>query len=141
MSKNRIVILYLLMLVGHVAHVFEEVWGQFWLMEAIYGTGWFLAVNWVLFCIPVVIFYFILQEKRPAYYLGMAYAGIMILNGIGHNVATILTGRYFGGFAGGYTGIAFLLVGPPMLYYLWKMRLFGSIRLQGDTTSQPNRTH
>lgn len=119
MSKNRVVIFYLLMLVGHVAHVFEEVWGRFWLMDAVYGMGWFLVVNWVLFCIPTAIFYFVLQEKRWAYYLGMIYAGIMIANGIGHNAATILTGRYFGGFAGGYTGIGLALAGLPMLYYLW----------------------
>jgi hypothetical protein len=120
MSKNEIVILYLLMLAGHVAHVLEEIWGRFWLMEAVYGMGWFLVLNWVLFCIPMVIFYFVLQEKRWAYYLGMTYAGSMILNGLGHNAATILSGRYFNGFAGGYTGIGFLILGPLLIYHLGK---------------------
>ena len=122
MNQNRIVALYLLILVGHVAHVFEEVWARFWPMQAVYGLGWFLVANWVLFCIPVVAFCFILQKKRWAYYLGVIYAGVMILNGLGHNVATILTGRYFGGFAGGYTGIAFLIVGPLLIQFLRKGR-------------------
>jgi hypothetical protein len=106
------------MLVGHVAHFLEEAWGQFWLIDAFYGLGWFLVANWVLFCIPVVVFYFVLHEKRWAFCLSMIYAGIMILNGVGHNIATIVTGRYFGGFAGGYTGIGLLLIGPPMIHYL-----------------------
>jgi hypothetical protein len=29
----------------------------------------------------------------------------MALQGIGHIVATFITGKYFGAFAGGYTGI------------------------------------
>ena len=52
--------------------------------------------------------------------MSMIYAGIMILNGLGHNVGAVVTGRYFDGFAGGYTGIAFVLIGPVMIYYLRK---------------------
>jgi hypothetical protein len=102
-----------------VAHIFEEVWGGFWLMKHVFGLGWFLVVNWILFCIPVMIFYFVLREKRWAYYLSFVYAGIMIANGVGHNIATIITGRYFDGFAGGYTGIGLLLAGPSVIYLLW----------------------
>jgi hypothetical protein len=120
MPSNRVILFYLLMLLAHVAHVFEEVWGRFWLMDAVYGLGWFLVVNWVLLCIPVVFFYFVMQAKRWAYYLSMIYAGVMIVNGIGHNVATIVTGRYFGGFAGGFSGIALVLIGLPMLCRLRK---------------------
>ena len=120
MPSNRVILFYLLMLLAHVAHVFEEVWGRFWLMDAVYGLGWFLVVNWVLLCIPVVFFYFVMQAKRWAYYLSMIYAGVMIVNGIGHNVATIVTGRYFGGFAGGFSGIALVLIGLPMLCSLRK---------------------
>jgi len=120
MNHSKVIILYLLMLVGHVAHILEETWGRFWLLDAFFGLGWFLVVNWVLFCIPVVFFYFVLHEKRWAFYLSMIYAGIMILNGVGHNVATIVTGKYFGGFAGGYAGIGLLLIGPPMIHYLRK---------------------
>jgi hypothetical protein len=118
MNNSKIVLLYLLMLVGHVAHILEEIWGRFWLIDAFFGLGWFLVANWVFFCIPVVVFYSVLHEKRWAFYLGMIYAGIMTLNGVGHNIATIVTGSYFGGFAGGYTGIGLLLIGPPMIHHL-----------------------
>ncbi|MFQ6102327.1 MAG: hypothetical protein ACE5OS_14005 [Anaerolineae bacterium] len=120
MDKSRVVLLYLLMLVGHVAHVLEEVWGRFWLIDAVCGLGWFLVANWVLFCIPVVLFYFVLRGKRWAFHASMIYASIMLLNGVGHNVATIVTGRYWGGFAGGYTGVGLLFVAPPMIHYLRK---------------------
>ena len=122
MVRNAAVPLYLLMLAGHVAHVFEETWGRFWLIGAVYGLGWFLAANWALFCVPVALFYFILRGKRWAYSLSMVYAGVMILNGIGHNTATLVTGRYFDGFAGGATGIVVALIGLPMIYTLRKER-------------------
>jgi hypothetical protein len=118
-KRNRIVLLYLSMLVGHVAHVFEEVWGRFWMLNE-FGLGMYLAINWVLFCIPVFLFYFVLHNKRWAYILSIVYAGLMGLQGIGHNVATIITGKYFGGFAGGYTGVGLLMISLPMTYLLYK---------------------
>ena len=118
MNKNKVIVFYLLMLVGHVGHIFEETWGRFFLIDAVFGLGWFLVANWLLFCIPVVFFYFVLNDKPWAYYMSMAYAGIMILNGFAHTVAMITTGKYFDGFAGGYTGIGLLVIGPPMLSYL-----------------------
>jgi hypothetical protein len=108
------------MLTCQVAHVFEEVWGRFWLLDAFHSLAVFLLANWVLFCIPVVLFYFVLSGKRWAYHLSMIYAGMMTLNGLGHCVGLAVTGRYFDGFAGAYTGIALLLVGPAMIYQLRK---------------------
>lgn len=119
-TEKKIISLYLAMLAFHLAHVFEEIWGRFWLMNAAFGLGWFLACNWALFCIPLFIFYFLLAEKRWAYDLGIVYAGIMIINGIVHNAATIITKRYFDGFAGGYTGIGLIVIGIPLFYALWK---------------------
>jgi hypothetical protein len=118
MKNSKIISFYLLMLVGHVAHILEEIWGRFWLIDSFYGLGWFLVANWVLFCIPVIFFYFVLHQKRWAFYLSIIYAGVMILNGIGHNIATLVTGSYFGGFAGGYTGLGLIVIGIPMIYYL-----------------------
>jgi hypothetical protein len=120
MSTHRVVILSLVMLTGHVAHIFEEIWGRFWLIDVFYGLGWFLVVNWVLFCIPVMLLYFVFQRKRWASTLGMIYAIIMIANGIGHNLGTLVTGRYFGGEAFGFTGIGLVLIGLPLLYTLWQ---------------------
>jgi hypothetical protein len=132
MSRDRLNFFYLLMLAAHVAHVFEEVWGRFWIMDAVFGPGWFLVVNWLLFCIPVAFFYFALRERRWAYRMSVLYAGFMVLNGIVHNAALMLTGRYFGGFAGAYTGIAFILIGPPLIYYLRK-GLAGGLPAGGDS--------
>jgi hypothetical protein len=120
MNKNTLIPIYLLMLVVHVGHVLEEIWGRFWIMNAALGLGWFLVVNWILFCIPVALFYGVLRGKRWAYTLSMVYAAIMILNGAGHNVATLVTGRYWDGFAGGVTGIGLILIGLSLLYLLRK---------------------
>ena len=119
MNKGRGYLLYLLMLVGHIAHIFEEIWGRFWLVNA-FGFGWFLLTNWILLLIPVAFFYFVLLAKHWAYYLSIVYAGIMILNGIGHNIATLVTRKYFNGFAGGISGISFIIIGPFLIYYLGK---------------------
>ena|SRR5579872_1384035 len=120
MNNNKVVFFYLLMLAVHVAHVFEETWGRFWLIDSFFGLGWFLALNWLFFCIPMTLFFFVLREKKWAYRLSIVYACLMIFNGLGHNIATIATGRYFGGFAGGFTGIGLAVIGPAMIYYLRK---------------------
>lgn len=118
-SPSRpIIALYLALLTFHFAHVLEEIYGHFWIMDKIFGQPWFMVVNWLLFCIPVAFFYFILIGKRWAYYAGIIYAVAMTLNGLGHNLAVIITGRYYGGFAGNVTGIAFLIAGPMLAYHL-----------------------
>ncbi len=117
MKINKVNLFYLLLLLFHVGHVFEEAWGEFRVVGMI-GLGWFLVVNWFLFSIPLVIFYFILEKRRTAYILGMLYGAVMTLNGIGHNIVTIITGRYFGFAAGGFTGIGLILTGLPLIYYL-----------------------
>jgi len=119
LKRNRVILLYLLMLIGHVAHVFEELWGRFWILNEV-GLGIYLAINWALFCIPVLLFYFVLNNKRWSYILSILYAGFMGLQGIGHNLAAIITGIYFNGFAGGYTGIALMVISLPMVYFLSK---------------------
>ena len=108
------------MLLGHIAHVFEEVWGRFFLIGKFVSLGSYLVWNWILFFVVIAILYFILREKRWAYYAGMFYAAIMILNGLVHNIATLITGKYFGGFAGGFTGIALIIFGFFLLRALSK---------------------
>jgi hypothetical protein len=110
------------MLVVHVGHVLEEIGGRFWIMSTVLGLGWFLVVNWILFCIPVALFYGVLRGKHWAYTLSMVYAAIMTLNGVGHNVATLVTGRYWDGFAGSVTGIGLTLIGLSLLCLLRKER-------------------
>jgi len=115
--KNRAILFFLMMLMAHVGHVFEEVWARFWLLDRV-GLTAFLAINWALFSIPLTLLFFILNRKRWALRLGMIYAGFMGLQGLGHNIATLATGRYFGGFAGGFTGIAMFLIAWPLIHSL-----------------------
>ena len=115
--NNKVLAFYLVLLSLHVAHVFEEAWGQFFLLQY-FGLGWYLFLNWLLFCIPVIVFYFVLRRRKWAYRLSIVYAGFMILNGLGHAVATTVTGRYYHGFAGGVSGIGLVVAGGMLIYYL-----------------------
>jgi len=119
MKNNKVIVFYLFMLIIHVAHVFEEIWGRFWLLNKV-GLGLYLTINCLLFCIPVILFYFILMNKRWAYMVSVLYATFMILQGVGHIIATIISGKYFDGFAGGYTGIGLLIIGSALNYQLIK---------------------
>jgi len=119
MKNNKVIVFYLFMLIIHVAHVFEEIWGRFWLLNKV-GLGLYLTINCLLFCIPVILFYFILMNKRWAYMISVLYATFMILQGFGHIIATIISGKYFDGFAGGYTGIGLLIIGSALNYHLLK---------------------
>lgn len=116
---SKIIPLYLALLLAQIAHVFEEVWANFRAIE-FFGSLGFLIANWVLILIPVLIFYYLLKGNQWAYYWGIGYVIIMILNGLGHNTAYILTGQYYGAFAGNYTGIGLILIGIPLAYYIWK---------------------
>ena len=120
-SKQQLLALYLLMLLAHQAHVVEEAWGRFFLVE-VYGLGLYLALNWLLFCIPVGLLFFVITDRPLAYTLSLVYAGFMAIQGIGHNVVTIATGRYFDGFAGGLTGIPMCVIGALLFRMLWKER-------------------
>jgi hypothetical protein len=110
-ATPKLIGLYLLMLAVHLAHVLEEVWGRFLLIDAAFGLGRFLIVNWLLWCIPAALLYCVLRGYRWAYAWSIVYAAIMVLNGIMHNAALLITGRYFGGFAGSYTGLALIVIG------------------------------
>lgn len=120
-SKQQLLALYLLMLLAHQAHVVEEAWGRFFLVE-LYGLGLYLALNWLLLCIPVGLLFFVMVDRPLAYTLSLIYAGFMAVQGIGHNVLTIVTGRYFDGFAGGLTGIVLCVLGLLLFRALWQER-------------------
>ena len=120
MPNRGIIFLYALLLSSHAAHVGEEVWGQFWMIDALYGLALFVFLNFLGFCVPAFFFYHVLSDRRWAYQLSIIYCGFMALQGIGHNVATLVTGRYFGGFAGGFTGIALAILGVALVLELRK---------------------
>ena len=111
------VIAYLSLLAFHVAHVLEEIYGGFIVLDML-GLGRFLAVNWVLFCLPLGFFYFWLIGRRWAHRMSILYAGFMVLNGLGHNAMTLAKGRYFNGFAGGFSGIGLIISGLFLIFVL-----------------------
>lgn len=113
-AGSRAVPAYLGLLVFHAAHILEEVFGRFVVLHKL-GLAGFLAANWVLFCVPVVFFYFWLVGRRWARRMSVLYAAFMILNGLGHNVMTLTTGRYFDGYAGGLSGIGLVIAGTVFL--------------------------
>lgn len=111
--RPRVTALFAMLLVAHAAHVGEEVWGGFWLVDA-FGTPAFLTLNALGLCAAGALFWAVRRGSRTAYAIDLAYAALMALQGVGHNVATLVTGRYFGGFAGGFTGLALLALGIPL---------------------------
>jgi hypothetical protein len=50
----------------------------------------------------------------------MVYAMFMVLNGMGHNIATVVTGKYFGGYASGFSGLGLVIFGIPLPFPLLK---------------------
>ena len=117
--RNKIILAYLMLLLFTVAHQFEEAWGGFWISKVL-GLGWFLAINWLLLCIPFTILYFILLEKRWAYYTGAIYGVFMTLNGAGHIILALVSGKYFDFAAGAVSGAALIIAGPILTYLLIK---------------------
>jgi len=119
-SRRKIIIFYILMLTAHIGHVIEEILGRFFLIEKVGGLPQFLLINIFLFFIVLFLFISVLKERLWSYRLSIIYAVIMIINGLGHNIATIISGKYYGGFAGGYSGIALVLIGSPLIYFIRK---------------------
>lgn len=124
------VIAYLCLLAFHVAHILEEIFGGFVVLHKI-GLARFMAVNWVLFLIPMTFFYFWLLGRRWAHRMSVLYAGLMILNGLGHNIMTLATGRYFDGYAGGFSGIGLAISGIFLLVLLLRRPPGRSSRIAG----------
>ena len=117
--RRRIVVLFLGLYFLHVLHVLEEIWGEFRVMRILGRTGFF-AGNAFLLAIPLVVFFYILDNRRLALRLGQIYGIIMVLNGLGHGLAVLLTGRYFGFYAGAASGIGLIAVGIPLVITLEK---------------------
>jgi hypothetical protein len=119
-QKNKAIVYYLILISFHFAHVLEETWRRFWLIDALGNIGVFLFINWILFFIPLILLYYVILGKRVAYKLSIAYAIFMVLNGIGHNIATVVTGKYFYGYAGGVSVIGPIIFGVLLLLSLFK---------------------
>jgi hypothetical protein len=113
-ARSVAVAAYLSLLSFHVAHILEEILGRFIVLHKL-GSVRFAVANWVLFCVPLVFFYFWLAGRRWAHRMSLLYAGVMVLNGLGHIVMTLATGRYLDGYAGGYSGIGLTVSGTFLI--------------------------
>jgi hypothetical protein len=111
---RRAKIAYLGLLAFHAAHVAEEVLGRFFIRQRL-GLVLFLVVNGILFGLALTLYYFWRRGRRWAALLSALYAGFMVLNGVGHNIMTLATGRYFEGYAGGFSGIGLAVSGSVLL--------------------------
>jgi len=109
---------FVTLLVLHLAHVIEEIFGKFRAIEVMGSLTIFILVNIILLSIPVVILVYLWKERRWALYAGMAYAIIMGINGLGHIIGYAVTGEYIGFFAGAVSGIGMILVAPPLIISL-----------------------
>jgi hypothetical protein len=109
-SINR---LFGLLLLGHALHVAEEALGRFWLVD-FFGLPVFLAGNILLWIAAVALFLQVKRGPRWAFTVSLVYVAFMVLQGIGHNLAWAVSGRYFGGFAGGISGLLMFAVGVPL---------------------------
>ncbi len=117
--RRRIIVLFLGLYFFHVLHVLEEIWGEFRVLRILGRTGFF-AGNAFLLAIPLVVFFYILDDRLPALRLGQIYCVIMALNGMGHGLAVLMTGRYFGFYAGAASGIGLIAIGIPLALTLEK---------------------
>ena len=124
--KRRIIGLFLGLYFFHILHVLEEIWGEFRAMR-ILGRNVFIAGNAFLLAIPLVVFFYVLDDRRLALRLGQIYGLIMILNGFGHGMAVLLTGHYFGYYAGAVSGIGLVALSIPLVISLEKSLKRGQV--------------
>jgi len=116
-ERNTILFFYLLLIFFLVGHVFEEIWGGFRGLQVM-GTLVFLLSNWLILLVPFVFLYFVLMEKRWAYYASAVFGVLISLNGAMHITLALVTGQYFNFAAGAFSGLAMVILGIILSYLL-----------------------
>lgn len=107
---NKVLITYILLIVFHVVHIFEEIAGKVTFIESFYKSlSIFLIVNAMLLLIPITLVYFTIKQKTWAYRISYGYAIVMIVDGIYHLINNV---------AGKYTGVGLLTFGVLLMYTL-----------------------
>ena|SRR3989338_9608618 len=108
MKWNAIQKYYFILLIIHFIHIIEELLGNVYFIDSIYGgLKWFLVINISLWIIPLIIFF--LEDKKYYYKLILCYAVIMVLDGLDHIIKLIIMQKSYEG--GLLTGIALLIIG------------------------------
>ncbi len=120
MPDRKIIILYIGLLIAYIAHVVEEIMGDFIIIKLLGSIYIFIVINIAMFLVLLMILFFLRQGKRLATLIAIFISVIMFANGFLHILATLITGRYFNGFAGAFTGIALILFSVPLFINLYK---------------------
>ena len=115
----KIFVYYILLLLFHILHVVEEIFGNAYFIESFYGgLRNFLLIMILLWVIPAIILYFLLKRNKTAIYLSLIYSIIIIIDGLDHIIEFFIIGKYFNGAAGLFTGIIFLPLGILLIISL-----------------------
>lgn len=117
--KSRLILMYILMLIAHQAQIFEELWDHSILVTSL-GEGGYIMLNWILFCIPMALLYFIFIDKKWAYYLSVVYTIIMMLQGVERIIMSAVQDTLITTLPIVLTGAIIYLIGIPMVYYIYK---------------------
>lgn len=107
------------MLIAHQAQIFEELWDHSILVTSI-GENGYIMLNWLLFCIPLAMLYFIFVDNKWAYYLSVIYTIIMMFLGVERIVMSFVQGDLTTTFPLVLTGAIIYIIGIPMVYYIYK---------------------
>lgn len=117
--KYRLVLSYILMLLVHQAHIYEEILGHYFLIGYM-GDQLYLIGNWLLFSIPLGLLYLVIRwDKKWVYYLSIIYVVMMMFQGIEHILMSFVDDSLFVVYSGEITGLAIYIVGIPLVYYLY----------------------
>lgn len=112
MIKRKVIFVFVLLLVMHVLHVFEELFGNAYFIDSFYnGLTGFLIINIILWIIPLILLFYVMKKKKMAYYLSIIYGLIMVIDGLDHIIRN---------YAGFYTGILLVIIGFLLILYLYK---------------------
>ncbi|MEK6910577.1 MAG: hypothetical protein AABW82_02280 [Nanoarchaeota archaeon] len=108
--NKKILLVYASLIVFQLLHVLEELYGQAYFINTVYGgTINFLAIMLILLIIPIILLYLTYKKKKIAYFLSYGYAVIIIMDGIDHLITQV---------AGVYTSVGFIIGGIFLIYNL-----------------------
>ena len=117
--KSRLILMYILMLIAHQAQIFEELWDHSILVTSL-GEGGYIMLNWLLFCIPLTLLYFIFIDNKWAYYVSAAYTIIMMFEGVERIIMSLVQGTLITTLPIVLTAVIIYIIGIPMVYYIYK---------------------
>ncbi len=117
--KSRLILMYILMLIAHQAQIFEELWDHSILVTSL-GEGGYIMLNWLLFCIPLTLLYFIFVDNKWAYYMSAVYTIIMMFEGVERIIMSLVQGALIATLPIVLTAVIIYMIGIPMAYYIYK---------------------